>query len=317
MTEPTSGDGTQRRVAVIYNPIKIGDGLREMINTRAADSGWAEPLWLETTEDDPGRRMAADARAADVDLVIAAGGDGTVRAAVGGLADSGIPLGVVPEGTGNLLARNLGIPLQEQAAIEVAFEGTERSLDVVAITTDDAPETDRFAVMAGIGLDAAIMSNTDSNLKDKVGSLAYVVAATQQLQRRPRQMRVTVDDHPALERKAKICLVGNVGAIQGDVELISGAEPDDGLLDVLVASPKRIRHWIALASRLITGKQRAEDRIDQLTGRRVVVELTEPDEYQLDGDTIGSCRRLVAEIEPGALMIRVPEPSGTTTSGTA
>lgn len=313
MSEPARSEPAERsetkRLAVIYNPIKITGDLRDTITARAADAGWAEPLWLETTEDDPGHQMATEARTAEVDLVIAAGGDGTVRVVAGGLAASGIPLGIIPQGTGNLLARNLGIPLDSDAAIEVALDGSERSLDIVAISTDDAPETDRFAVMAGLGLDAAIMSNTDSALKDRIGSLAYVVAAAQQLGRRPRGMRVTVDDHATLRRQALICLVGNVGAIQGDVELIPGAEPDDGLLDVVVASPQKFRHWLGVLTRLFTGKKRDQDRIDQLAGRRVVVELDEPEDYQLDGDTIGSCRRLVAEVEPAALMVRVPRDS--------
>lgn len=310
MTDAAEDRG-RRQVAVIYNPIKVEDPLRELIAVRVAEAGWLEPRWLETTEDDPGRQMAADVGEADVDLVIVAGGDGTVRAVAGGLADSGVALGIIPQGTGNLLARNLGIPLDSAAAIDVAVNGHERRLDIVAITTDDAPERDRFAVMAGLGLDAAIMSNTDSVLKDRIGAMAYVVAATQQLRRRPQRMRVTVDDQQTVSRKAMICLVGNVGAIQGEVELLPGAEPDDGLLDVVVASPRRVRHWLAVATRILTGRQRTGDRIDQLAGRRVVVELDQPDDYQLDGDTIGSCRRLVAEVEPGALMIRVPATDGT------
>lgn len=303
---PAAEDRKRRRLAVIHNPVKVEAPLRQLIAEQVSEAGWDEPLWLETTEDDPGHRMAADARAAGVDLVIVAGGDGTVRMVAGGLAKSGIALGIIPQGTGNLLARNLGIPLDSASAIDVALTGQERSLDIVAITTDDAPQRDRFAVMAGLGLDAAIMSNTDSALKDRVGAMAYVVAATQQLRRRPQRMRVAVDDQPPLKRKAMICLVGNVGAIQGEVELLPGAEPDDGQLDVVVASPRRIRHWLAVAVRLLTGRKRTGDRIDQLSGRRVVVELDESDDYQLDGDTIGACRRLVAEVEPDALMIRVP-----------
>jgi diacylglycerol kinase family enzyme len=166
--------------------------------------------------------------------------------------------------------------------------------------------------MAGIGLDAAIMSNTDESLKAKIGSVAYVVAAVKQLSRRPRAVKVTVDDGKPLRRRAVITLVGNVGAIQGNVELLPGAEPDDGRLYVIVASPRRLRHWLAVGLRLITGKERPSDRIDNRVGHRVVVELDEPDDYQLDGDTLGQCRRLVAEIEPGALMIKVPEPVATT-----
>jgi YegS/Rv2252/BmrU family lipid kinase len=299
--------GDERRVAVILNPAKISDELSGLITECAKQNGWGEPLWLETSEDDPGRGMARQAVDEKVDRVLAAGGDGTVRAVASGLAGSGLSLGIIPAGTANLLARNLGIPLTEPEAVEVALGSTTRHLDLVKITTDDN-EPDRFAVMAGIGLDAAIMSSTDSSLKglkDKVGSVAYVVATAKELGRRPRVMRITVDDGPTMRRRALICLVGNVGAIQGQVELIPDAKPDDGLLDVVVASPARIRHWVGILRRLITRKAQDGDRVDQLTGKRVEVVLEESDEYELDGDTMGSCRRLLAEIEPGALEVCV------------
>jgi YegS/Rv2252/BmrU family lipid kinase len=299
--------GAERRVAVVLNPAKISDELTGLITDRAKQLGWAEPLWLETSEDDPGRGMAEQAVDERVDRVLAAGGDGTVRAVASGLAGSGVPLGIIPAGTANLLARNLGIPLTEPDAVEVALGSTTRSLDVVKITTDDN-EPDRFAVMAGIGLDAAIMNSSDSSLKplkDKAGSVAYVVAAAKELGRKPRAMRITVDDGPTLRRRAMLCLVGNVGAIQGQVELIPDAKPDDGLLDVVVASPTRFRHWLGILLRLLTRKGQPGDRVDQLVGKRVEVVMEEPDEYELDGDAMGSCQRLVAEIEPEALKVCV------------
>jgi len=171
-----------------------------------------------------------------VDLVIGAGGDGTIRYVADGLAHSGIPLGLVPAGTGNLLARNLDLPLEEVDAIEVALGGQVRQVDLVKITVDDrAPE--HFAVMAGIGMDAMIMDETDEDLKDKVGSAAYFVAAGKALGRLPVRMTVQLDNNRPVRRHAMLCVIGNVGTLRGNLTLIPGASPDDGLLDLYIASP--------------------------------------------------------------------------------
>jgi diacylglycerol kinase (ATP) len=300
-------DDATRRCAVIANPVKVSDAFGPAVRTALGDAGWAEPLWLETTEDDPGRSMAATAVAEKVDLVIAAGGDGTVRVVADGLAGTGIPMAIVPEGTANLLSRNLDIPQGEPEAIQVALFGETRTIDLVKLTVDGA-EGEHFAVMAGMGVDAVIMDETDEELKDKIGPAAYVVAGAKALGRLPMRMRIRVDDHHVHRRRAMICVVGNVSTLTGNLVLIPGAKPDDGLLDVYVASPHRFTQWLRVFLRLITRRRdrTGSDRVDQWRGRRVVVTLDEPDSYQLDGDVKGELRRLVAEVVPGALQVRVP-----------
>ena len=122
-TRPPTAD--QKRCAVIYNPVKVTDWavFRRHVEYELKTRGWARPLWLETTIDDPGRAQTAQAVAEGVDLVLGAGGDGTIRVICSGLAGTGIPFGVVAAGTSNLLARNLGIPRDEAAALRVAFDG--------------------------------------------------------------------------------------------------------------------------------------------------------------------------------------------------
>lgn len=299
-------DGAGGRCAVIANPIKVSDGFRGALTEALREGGWAEPLWLETAEDDPGRSMAATAVAEQVDLVIAAGGDGTVRVVADGLAGTGIPMGIVPEGTANLLSRNLGIPQNELEAIAVALTGHTRSIDLVKLSVDGS-EGEHFAVMAGMGIDAVIMDETDPELKSKIGAGAYFVAAAKALGRLPVSMRIRVDNHRVHRRRAMICVVGNVSTLTGNLVLIPGAKPDDGLLDVYVASPHRFTHWIRVFLRLITRRrQGGDDRVDQWRGRRVEVVLERPDNYQLDGDVVGELRRLVAEVQPNALAVRVP-----------
>jgi diacylglycerol kinase (ATP) len=145
--------GQSRRCAVIYNPTKVSDKFHALVEDSLQRNGWSNTLWLETSAEDPGRAMTRQAVTEQVDLVIAAGGDGTIRYVADGLAHSGIPLGLVPAGTGNLLARNLDLPLEEVDAIEVALDGQLRVVDLVKITVDDR-EPEHFAVMAGIGVDA-------------------------------------------------------------------------------------------------------------------------------------------------------------------
>ena len=298
-------DGSQRRCAVIFNPIKISDTFREAMASRVAAARWTDPVWLPTEEDDPGRSMAATAVREQFDLVVAAGGDGTVRVVADGLANSGIPMGIVPSGTANLLARNLGVPMAEADAIDVVMSGRNRTIDLIKLSVDGG-KPEHYAVMAGMGIDAMIMDETRDDLKDKIGTAAYFVAAARALGRLPVPMRISVDDHRPHRRRAMICVVGNVGGLPGNITLIPGAEPDDGQLDVYVASPHRFTQWVRVFARLVTRRSNGQDRVDQWRGRRVEVRLERPDSYQLDGDVVGELRRLVAEVQPQALTVRVP-----------
>jgi diacylglycerol kinase family enzyme len=221
-------------------------------------------------------------------------------------------MGLVPAGTGNLLARNLDLPLEELDAIEVALGGQVRLIDLVRITVDDrAPE--HFAVMAGIGIDAMIMDETDDDLKDTVGSAAYFVAAAKALGRLPVRLKVQLDSNRPVRRHAMLCVIGNVGTLRGNLILIPGARPDDGLLDLYIASPRRFRHWVKLAARLITRRAKKDDQVDQYTGKRVRIIIDGKDNYQLDGDVVGESTTLHAEIQPGALAICVPAQAGSET----
>ncbi|HTF39312.1 MAG TPA: diacylglycerol kinase family protein [Propionibacteriaceae bacterium] len=293
-----------RRCAVIYNPTKVSDKFHSLVEESLQRNGWSNTLWLETSAEDPGRAMTRQAVTEQVDLVIGAGGDGTIRYVADGLAHSGIPMGLVPAGTGNLLARNLDLPLEEVEAIEVALGGQVRLMDLVRITVDDRPP-EHFAVMAGIGIDAMMMDETNEDLKDKVGSAAYFVAAGKALGRLPVRMTVQLDNNRPVRRHAMLCVIGNVGTLRGNLTLIPGASPDDGLLDLYIASPRRFRHWAKVALRLITRRPKKDDQVDQHMGKRVRIKIHGKDNYQLDGDVVGESTTLDAEIQPGALAICV------------
>jgi diacylglycerol kinase (ATP) len=296
---------SERRCAVVYNPIKVSDDLRNAIKQQAMKTGWNDAIWLATPAENPGPAITDEVVSADVDRVIAAGGDGTIRIVADRLAGSGIPMAVVPVGTGNLLARNLDIPLTEPEALAVAFGQHTREVDLVKLTVDGTP-SEHFAVIAGLGVDAMIMDETNPDLKDAIGPGAYFVAAAKALGRTPIHMWITLDDHRPQHRYAMICAIGNVGELAGNLTLIPQASPDDGKLDVYVASPRRLVHWLRVVLRLLTLRPRRDDRVDQWQGRKVEVRLRHPDPYQLDGDVIGDCRSLRAEVAPKALTVCVP-----------
>ena len=307
---PTGSRAPSKRCAVIYNPARVTDWVtfRRHVEYELKTRGWQRPLWLETTEDDSGRAMAARAVEERVELVLGAGGDGTIRVVCSALAGTGIPLGLIPAGTGNLLARNLGIPLDEAAALDVAFDGVTKPIDLVKITFDEQA-SDHFAVMAGIGLDAMIMHGTNPDLKKAVGSAAYFVSAARNARHPALQTIIEVDDEPPVQRRAHVIVIGNVGLLQANIQLIPDAKADDGLLDVIVASPRTFRDWVRLTTGVLTRRHPPDDQLDRLTGHRVKITVDHPDHYQMDGDTVGECSSMLAEVQPGALLLRVPRPA--------
>lgn len=292
------------RAAVVVNPTKHDDlpKFRDAVCAAMSGHGWSEPLWWETTVEDPGEGQAAAGVAARVDLVLASGGDGTVTACASAMAGSGIPLALLPAGTGNLLARNLGLPLELDDALEVALTGTDRRLD--AGTANGRP----FVVMAGLGFDAQMMDSTSEVLKKKLGWAAYGVSALRHLRDRPVRVTLRADGGPPLRRRASGVVVGNVGWLQGGVPLLPDAEPDDGLLDVLVLTPRGWIGWLALVADVLL-RRRASGRMARLAFRELRVDLGRQQLWQLDGEVIGQTRELQVTVQAGALLLRVPAPA--------
>lgn len=306
---------TDRHVAVVYNPAKVGDAeaFRARVAEVAEREGFGAPQWHETTVEDPGSGQTHAALAANVELIVVAGGDGTVRMVCQEAARTGVPVGILPSGTGNLLARNLGLPLNLTEAIEVAFAGDERAIDLVhfhAARSKDGDvepvEDTTFLVMAGLGMDAAIMTGVRDDLKAKVGYLAYFVSGVKALAFPATKVHITVDDEEPKTYRARTVVVGNVGFLQGGLPLIPEAEADDGLLDVIVLAPKRFLGWLSIAWRILARRKRGNQRLERLTGRRVMIHAEKPTPMQLDGDPIGEGNEITAEVRPGVLLIRVP-----------
>jgi YegS/Rv2252/BmrU family lipid kinase len=297
-----------KQLAVVLNPIKVDDvdAFKAMVEQHAKDSGWGEPEWHETTIEDPGRSMAEQAAIDGAELVLVCGGDGTVRTVCAELAGTGIPVGVIPAGTGNLLARNLGIPLYLQAAVDVALNGQDRAIDLVAVAGDGIGKDEHFMVMGGMGFDAAIMEGADDAIKAKIGWLAYFVSGIRQLRSPSFKVEISVDDGPFTKHRAVTVVVGNVGYLTAGIPLLPDATIDDGVLDVVLVSPRRFVSWIPLLWRVMSKGKRVDEELNRMTGRKVVVRAAHDTARQLDGDPIGVGREIRAECIHGRLLVRVP-----------
>jgi diacylglycerol kinase family enzyme len=318
---------TPPRAAIVVNPIKVDAvKLRGLVESAEQASGWGPTLWFETTREDPGGRVTAEAVAAGAAVVMAAGGDGTVRAVAEALRHTGVPLGLLPVGTGNLLARNLELNLTNvERAVGTAFTGRDRAIDlgVVDVTrADGSVEEHVFLVMAGLGLDAKMIAKTNKALKKRVGWLAYVDGIGRALpELKPVRLRFRMDGAPWRTTTAHTVIIGNCGLLPGGLLLIPAAKPDDGMLDIVALRPEGPFGWLKVWNTIafengVLRKSAAGRRIIDLNhdvrsvtyakGRDFELRLDTLEEIQIDGDEWGTARAVHGRVDPGALLVRVP-----------
>lgn len=313
-------------VGIVWNPSKTSrEQLEQALEDALAKAPEARVFWYETSEDDPGREAARRAVEAGAAVVLAAGGDGTIRAVAEHLAESGADadLGIVPLGTGNLLARNLGVPLGDlAAAFEWALTGEGRLIDIgwAKLSFEGATERRAFAVMAGFGIDAHMITETDDDIKDRAGWLAYVESLGRALSASEViDIRLSGQNLEPSDEQAHTLLIGNCGSLQGGMTLLPDADPSDGELDLLVLSADSIPGWADTMRnlvwdnglrRLLSPSSSDEDQAkssDSATHRRITeltVELDEPRVFEVDGDALGETSRVEISVQPGAVQVR-------------
>jgi len=312
--------------AVIYNPQKVDKSrLQPAVDKALARAGMHKASYFETSQSYPGGRQALDALTAGSRLILVAGGDGTLRAVAEAIANTDADLGIIPLGTGNVLARNLSVPLNNigRAALK-AIIGETHTIDLGRATFTRAEtqttESHVFGVMAGLGLDAKIIMNTDSERKRRLGWVAYVEGGLRSLPVRFEKLDVSVNGRPAKTLKLHSLLIGNCGFLPGNINLMPEAQLDDGQLDVAAVGPRRIWNWIDFWNRVtwinflrgkVVGAAELADytanvkTLGNMAGNAITVQPHHPVDLQLDGDAFGKVTEATFEVLPGALKIRL------------
>ena len=292
-------------IAVIAHGGKRTADLPEL-RRALARRGIRDPLWVEVPKSKRAPKQLRKLVRRGADHIFVWGGDGMAQRCIDTLAGTEATLALVPAGTSNLLASNLGIPTAVDAAVDVGLHGRRRSIDVASLNGE------RFAVMAGAGFDAMMIDGADGRMKRRLGRAAYLWTGAKSLRVRPFQARIRVDGSPWYEGPASCILAGNMGSLFAGVEVFADAEPDDGLLDLAVITAEGVAQWAGTVGRTITGHPERSPSFRLTKGRKMKVKLDRKVLYELDGGTRTKVKRYQLAVEPSAITVCVP---GTSRNG--
>jgi diacylglycerol kinase (ATP) len=293
---------TPRSIAVVAHSRKnLGGGLDEL-RRRITDTGVKELLWFEVPKSKKAPKQVRAALKADVDLLVVWGGDGMVQRTLDVVAHekAKTPVAIMPAGTGNLLASNLGIPADMEQAVDIAVRGDRRRIDMGKI------DGEYFGVMAGIGFDGAMINDADRKMKDRLGKLAYVWTGLRHVNGEAPTAKVLIDGTKWFDDEASCVLIGNVGTITGGIRAFDDAKPDDGWLDVGVATAQGALQWARALGTMAVGRSDRSPFVRTTRARKVEVTLASKMEYELDGGARTKTKSFSAAVAPGAVKICVP-----------
>jgi len=287
-------------VAVIAHAGKsMGGGLEEL-RTTLVQAGVTDPLWTEVPKSKYAPERVEKALADGAETIFVWGGDGMVQRAVDAMAGTDARLAILPAGTANLFASNLGIPDDIGEAVDVGLSGRERRLDLGKMNGE------HFAVMAGAGLDARMTRDVDGGPKDRYGRLAYIWAASKNLRAEPFKARIEVNGDLWYDDDASCLLVGNVGALFGGLEAFESASPEDGQLELGVTHAESLGQWARTVARTAIGSAAKSPFVQATKAQRIDVEFKPKVLYELDGGERKEVKRLKVKVKPGALTVMVP-----------
>jgi diacylglycerol kinase (ATP) len=289
------------KVAVVAHAGKsFAGGLMEL-RRELERQGVADPVWVEVPKSRFAPKQVKRVLADGADLLFVWGGDGTVQRSIDAMGGSETPLAILPAGTANLLATNLGIPQDIEQAVRIGLYGARRKLDVGRFNGE------RFAVMAGAGFDAAMIRQADGTLKDRFGRAAYVWTGSQNLRVKPFKAKIEVDGAPWYTGAASCILFGNVGRLFGGVEVFHDARPDDGRLELGVVNADGVTDWMRAIARTAVGQSERSPLVQATTAKRVKVKLNRKVIYEIDGGDREKVRSFTVKVQPAAITFCLPK----------
>lgn len=301
--KPATDQADMPRVAVIAHSGKVlGGGLNEL-RTVLAEFGIREPMWSEVQKSRKAPKQVRAAIEAGAELLLVWGGDGMVQHCAGVAAGSNVPMAILPAGTANLLANNLGIPIDLAEAVKVAVHGVRQPIDVGTMNGET------FAVMAGAGFDGAMIADVDGALKERIGRVAYLRGSVKAMGAKRTTVKIEVDGTPWFDGPASCVLIGNVGTVIGGLRIFETASPTDGLLDVGVISAEGRLQWLRVLGRVVGHGDVDQSPLVQSTkARKIDVRFADKLRYELDGGARSMTRNLKVRIRPAGLIVCVPQP---------
>ena len=288
------------KTAVIAHAAKSFGGGLPQLRSELERQGISDPLWIEVPKSRYAPKQVKRALAEGTELIFVWGGDGTVQRCIDAAAGSDAALAILPAGTANLLATNLGIPQDIEQAVGIGLRGERRKLDVGRFNGE------KFAVMAGAGFDASMIQQADASLKERLGRVAYVWTGSQQLRAKPFKAKIEVDGAPWYAGAASCILVGNVGRLFGGVEVFADARPDDGRLELGVVNADGVTDWVRTLARAAVGQAERSPLVQATSAKRIKVKLNRKVLYEIDGGDREKVKSFGIKVEPAAITICLP-----------